>query len=262
MTANQIFLSYSLADSDTARQIVQAIEARGWPISWERYESADSVVTTALREALNASACAVVLWSRHSIQASDVIEEATIARARGIIVQAALDEASIPMPFVLDEPTRLTDEWSIGALVRQVARVLDGEPTPRAEHETDAESDELSPRLLEQAEAHADAGALGQAIALYERWISERPEDMKAVRRLGDLFLSADARPKPHRTTRKSRSTMRRRVFSYPPSRRTGGSSDWLRSSRDSRPVSRSSKSKNGTRTRSRSSRWRECSSR
>lgn len=133
MTDKRVFLSYSLEDRETARDLVRAIEARGWAISWERYEEPDAIATLALREALNASDCVVVLWSTHSVDSTAVREEARAARERGVLVQATLDEAPVPMPFLLDGLLPVTDESSLTTLVRQIAHVLHDEaasPTP------------------------------------------------------------------------------------------------------------------------------------
>ena len=199
MSGQQIFLSYSLEDSHTARQVVQAIEQKGWPISWERFAEPNAITTLALREALNMADCVIVLWSRDSIRSAEVLDEARYGRSSGILVQAAIDDAPIPMPFLLDEPTALTDEWSVTSLVRNVGRVLregSGAPDPEPDEEKDLATaqEELPRENLEQAEVHAEAGKLDQAIAIYERWVELKPDDMKVVRRLADMYLSADRR--------------------------------------------------------------------
>ena len=195
MPDNQVFLSYSLEDIETARQVVRAIEARSWPISWERYDDPDAIATLALREALTASNCVVVLWSAHSVDSEAIRQEASSARNRGALVQASLDDAAVPMPFVLDEPTLLTDEWSVTTLVRQIARVLHDEASTlsrESEKRTPRAEARLEARMLEIAEQHADAGEPDKAITVYERWVQEKADDMKAVRRLGDLYLASN----------------------------------------------------------------------
>ncbi len=143
--------------------------------------------------------CVIVLWSRDSIRSAEVLDEARYGRSSGILVQAAIDDAPIPMPFLLDEPTALTDEWSVTSLVRNVGRVLregSGAPDPEPDEEKDLATaqEELPRENLEQAEVHAEAGKLDQAIAIYERWVELKPDDMKVVRRLADMYLSADRR--------------------------------------------------------------------
>ena len=195
MSDKQVFLSYSLEDIEMARHVVRAIEARSWPISWERYDDPDAIATIALREALTASDCVVVLWSAHSVDSEVIREEASSAKNRGALVQASLDDAAVPMPFVLDKPTPLTDEWSVTTLVQQIARVLHGKASTlsreREERTPNAEA-RLEARVLEIAEQHADAGELDKAITAYERWVEGKADDMKAVRRLGDLYLASN----------------------------------------------------------------------
>jgi len=196
MVGNQVFLSYALEDADTARHVARAIEERGWALSWERYRNPDAIASLALREALSVADCVVVLWSRHSVRAQEVLDEASLGRAQGNLVQGALDDADVPMPFVLDEPKRLTDHWSVTTLVGQIARVLGGDtatPTQRGVG-ADSSREVMEAGVLEEAERHADAGELSEAIGLYESWeeTAAGTTDLKAVRRLGDLYLAAD----------------------------------------------------------------------
>ena len=61
-----------------------------------------------MREDLSLADCVVVLWSRDSIRSAEILDEARYARASGVLVQPAIDDAPILMPFLLDEPTMPT----------------------------------------------------------------------------------------------------------------------------------------------------------
>ena len=122
-----------------------------------------------------------MLWSRDAIRSAEVLEEARYGRVSGILVQAAIDDAPIPMPFLLDEPKRLTDEWSVTSLVRQVGDVLsEGGAASGEEKDVPAALEEFTRENLERAEAYAEEGELDEAIAIYERWVELKPDEVKS----------------------------------------------------------------------------------
>ncbi len=181
MGDKHVFLSYTLTDIVAARRVVRAVEARGWSISWERYEHPDAIAAIALREAIDAADCVAVLWSQRALEDARVIEDATRGRDRGILIQGVIDETPIPMPFVLDEPVFVKDGSSVEELVDKIGRVF--LPSGRSFPPMEASA-------LQVAESRVVSGDLEGAVAVYERWVRATPGDVKSARRLGELFLA------------------------------------------------------------------------
>jgi len=63
-----IFLSYARADQERAKQIAEALEARGWSVWWDVSIVAGDRFRSKIAEQLHSAHCVVVLWSRQSIE--------------------------------------------------------------------------------------------------------------------------------------------------------------------------------------------------
>ena len=94
-----VFLSYAREDRDTASRLVTALQATGWSVWWDARITAGQEFPPAIRGALEAARCVVVLWSSSSIRSSYVEAEAIRARDRGVLLPASLDDVQVPVPF-------------------------------------------------------------------------------------------------------------------------------------------------------------------
>jgi hypothetical protein len=94
-----IFLSYAREDLPRVKPIVDALEARGWSVWWDRTiepgQKWDRVIETALDEAR----CVIVLWSLFSAKSDWVRKEAAEGERRGILIPALVDDVVIPLAF-------------------------------------------------------------------------------------------------------------------------------------------------------------------
>jgi hypothetical protein len=106
---SDIFLSYAREDLPRVKPVVDALEARGWSVWWDRTippgKTWDEVIETALSEAR----CVIVLWSRDSVQSDWVRTEADEGKHRGILVPALLDTVNIPLAFKRIQAANLVD---------------------------------------------------------------------------------------------------------------------------------------------------------
>jgi len=96
---SEVFISYATADREHAKRLAKALEQRGWTVWWDRTILPGSDWQAVIERALDASTCAVVLWSRNSVDSSWVRAEAEEARQRNVLIPASLDDARIPLVF-------------------------------------------------------------------------------------------------------------------------------------------------------------------
>ena len=105
----RVFLSYSRADTDRARQLAERLEARGFSVWWDRHitpgKNFDEVIETALAEAR----AVVVLWSATSVDSNWVKAEASEALEKGRLVPALIDRVKPPLEFRRLEAAELYD---------------------------------------------------------------------------------------------------------------------------------------------------------
>ncbi len=104
-----IFVSYCHKDEERVRPIVEELEKRGWSVFWDMHIPAAQTWHNYIGNALNTSRCVVVVWSRDSIISESVIEEAVIAKKRGVLVPLRLDDIELPLGFSLIQSPNISD---------------------------------------------------------------------------------------------------------------------------------------------------------
>ena len=96
-----IFLSYAREDRERAKVLAKALEDHGWTVWWDPQIPPGKTFVEVIKSALEEAKCAVVLWSKYSVKSEWVQEEAIIAKRRGILVPAKLDDIDPPLGFGL-----------------------------------------------------------------------------------------------------------------------------------------------------------------
>jgi beta-lactam-binding protein with PASTA domain len=126
---SQVFLSYASADRDRAKRLADAMQRFGYQVWWDRQIAPGRSFDEVIEEALNRSACVVVLWSATSVTSQWVKTEAAEAASRQILVPARIDDVKIPLEFRRVQAADLT-RWSGDATdpeFRQFLRAVDDE---------------------------------------------------------------------------------------------------------------------------------------
>jgi hypothetical protein len=109
----EIFLSYDRSDKKAATRLVEALEAQGYRVFWDRDIPAGMIWDESIEQKLKRAKCVVVLWSKASVRSLWVKAEATEGAARAILVPAMLDNTKAPLMF---RPSRLGDLLSRSGL--------------------------------------------------------------------------------------------------------------------------------------------------
>ncbi|MFT6039403.1 MAG: adenylate cyclase [Candidatus Azotimanducaceae bacterium] len=95
----QVFLSYSHEDLPRVSPLVNALEAEGYSIWWDRaLQPGDSFENTIDQE-IQAAGCIVVIWSEKSVASQWVKNEALEGLDRKILLPVLLDDVRLPVAF-------------------------------------------------------------------------------------------------------------------------------------------------------------------
>ena len=86
-----IFFSYSSKDRARIQPLRDALVDRGFSVFWDQEVPTSTDWDTWIRQRLNESKCAIVVWSVNSVVSDNVRHEATIARQHNTIVPVLLD---------------------------------------------------------------------------------------------------------------------------------------------------------------------------
>lgn len=94
-----IFLSYANEDAEAIEQLVDAIQAAGWSVFWDRDIPPGTTWHEVLDEQLTSARCIVVAWTQASTGSRWVREEAEDGRNRNVLIPVLLDAIEPPRGF-------------------------------------------------------------------------------------------------------------------------------------------------------------------
>jgi TIR domain len=121
---NDIFLSYDSSDRAIAQQFSNALEALGWLVWWDREIPHGQDFDLVIEQELNAARCAIVLWSKESVQSRWVRSEAAAAAARGCLIPILIEPVTLPLEFRQIQTAALIG-WNGDAGDPEFVRLLD-----------------------------------------------------------------------------------------------------------------------------------------
>ena len=94
-----VFVSYATEDRERVTPIVDAIQAAGLSVWWDRRIGVGQSFDREIEQQLDACTCVVVVWSRLSVESDWVRNEAQEGFDRGILVPILLDDVKQPLAF-------------------------------------------------------------------------------------------------------------------------------------------------------------------
>lgn len=133
-----VFVSYSRADEEGARKVIDFLQAEGFSVWWDGMLEAGTVFTRTTEQALEHAKAVVVLWTACSVDSHWVRDEAQSGRERGRLVPVSLDGSLPPLGFRQFQSVDLS-AWRGSADAPEIRNVRDalarlvggtGAPTP------------------------------------------------------------------------------------------------------------------------------------
>lgn len=134
----EVFVSYQSADREKVRPLVEALRAEGLDVWWDQDIPAEAVWADAIAAALANAKAVVVCWSHAAVESENVREEARRARARGLLVQAYVEDCEPPLFFGEQQGARLVgwngarDNDRFQMLVKGLRALAAGKTPPSA----------------------------------------------------------------------------------------------------------------------------------
>ncbi len=94
-----VFVSYSRADKDHARRIIDLLEGAGFRVWWDDALEAGTTYVETTEQALENAEAVVVLWTKTSTGSNWVRDEAMSGRERGCLIPVSMDGSIAPLGF-------------------------------------------------------------------------------------------------------------------------------------------------------------------
>lgn len=137
---NDVFLSYAREDLDSAQQLAELLEKRGYSVFWDRKLVPAVDYTKVITQKIQDAYWLIVLWSRDSADSLFVRAEAKAALSKGEdrVLPVRLDDAEPPLPFGELQTVDLRD-WDGDPEhrgIREVLVALSADPKIRQHLET------------------------------------------------------------------------------------------------------------------------------
>jgi serine/threonine-protein kinase len=98
---SDVFISYKSEDRRRIQPLVHCLQSDGYSVWWDEQIGTGNVWREEIERELDAAACVVVVWSKHSVgrEGAFVREEASRAQHRRVYLPVLIDSVSPPLGF-------------------------------------------------------------------------------------------------------------------------------------------------------------------
>ena len=94
-----VFVSYARGEQQLAEKIAKLLISAGFSAWWDSDLLPHNRFATAIEDEIRAARAVLVIWSEAAIKSQWVRAEAELAREQGKLIQVAIDQSPIPLPF-------------------------------------------------------------------------------------------------------------------------------------------------------------------
>jgi TIR domain len=96
---NDIFISYSRGDRPRAEMLANELKGQGWSVFWDLMIPTGKSFRKIITEELSQARCVIVLWSNTSVGSDWVLDEADVAKQKGILFPVLIEKVQPPIGF-------------------------------------------------------------------------------------------------------------------------------------------------------------------
>ena len=96
---SDLFVSYASTDRERVAALVQRLEQLGFSVWWDRDIAHGQNFHRVIEQALDQAKCAIVVWSEKSVDSEWVVNEASSAHKRHVMVPVLIDAVEAPLAF-------------------------------------------------------------------------------------------------------------------------------------------------------------------
>ena len=131
-----IFLSYSSNHRERAAELAATLGRFGWTIWWDRTLVVGDDYAREIERQLHGARCVIVLWSASAVGSQWVMDEANVAKTRGVYLPVCLDAAEPPLGLRGAQRANLADwdgspdDAEFQRLIGGIRRHLNQQPGP------------------------------------------------------------------------------------------------------------------------------------